>query len=285
MTKQVTLTLKQTPSLPVEVEGINPENVGGKGAQEIQHLLLWCGNRQEELGDYFDVDITTATENNGGRESGLPELILHGDLSRFKRLGQGMSAGKMVIHGSVGFHTGALMRGGILEIHGSAGDWLGAHMEGGLIRVDGDTGHFTGAAYRGSSKGMTGGTILIKGNAGQTLGGGMRRGLIAVGGECGDMPGYGMLAGTILVCGKAGIRAGARMKRGTVILLQPQALLSTFYYDCTYQPHFWEILCTQLAKNGFLMPALSREMFFRRYSGDANEGCRGELLICGDQAV
>lgn len=284
MKKQVTLALKQIPSLPMEAESINPESVCGKTVEEIQRLQLWCGNRQEVVGDYFDVEITSSSESNGSGEKDLPTVTLKGDLSRFKRLGQGMGAGTMVIQESVGFHAGAQMRGGMLVIQGNAGDWLGAHMEGGLIRVEGSAGHFAGAAYRGSSKGMTGGTILIRSNAGQSIGGHMRRGLIAVGGDCEDMPGYGMLAGTVLICGKAGVRAGARMQRGTVILLHKQVLLPTFYYDCTYHPYFWGLLCAELAQDGFLLPSLSQEMFFRRYSGDANEGCKGELLVC-DQAV
>lgn len=285
MKKQVTLLLKQTPSLPVEAESINPQSVSEKGIEEIKHLPLWCGSCQEEVGDYFDVGISADAAKDDSGENNLPELVLKGDLSRFKRLGQGMSTGTMVIQGSVGFHTGAMMRGGTLVVQEDAGDWLGAQMEGGLIKVEGSAGHFAGAAYRGSGKGMTGGTILIKGSAGQMVGGRMRRGLIAVGADCEDMPGYGMLAGTILICGKSGIRVGVRMKRGTVILLRQQTLLPTFYYDCTYQPHFWRVLRTQLSRTGFSLPPSSEKMCFRRYSGDANEGCRGELLICSDQAV
>ncbi len=290
MKTQVTLVLKKTPSLPVEAESINPENTTGKGIQDIKRLPLWCGNRQEEVGDYFDIEITTDAEDNStadqlatdspsNGEDDPAELILKGDLSRFKRLGQGMGAGAMVIQGSVGFHAGASMRGGTLVIQGNAGDWLGAHMVGGLIRVEGSAGHFTGASYRGEKKGMTGGTILIGGNAGQMLGAHMRRGLIAVEGDCEDMPGFGMLAGTVLVRGNAGIRAGAKMQRGTLIFLQPQTLLPTFYYNCTYRPASWMLLYAQLSRAGFSLPASYQEISFRRYSGDANEGGRGEILI------
>jgi formylmethanofuran dehydrogenase subunit C len=292
MKQQITLVLKQAPSLPVEAESINPESFAGKQVQEIKHLPIWCGSCQETVGAYFDVEITASGEKHAapskpafgllgsdGGDNDLPELVLQGDLSRFKRLGQGMRAGTMVIQGSAGFHAGAMMRGGVLLIQGNAGDWLGAHMEGGLIQVEGSAGHFAGAAYRGNSLGMTGGTILIRDNAGQRLGGRMRRGLIAVGGDCDDMPGYCMLAGTIVVCGKAGIRAGVRMKRGTLVLLQPQVLLPTFYYNCAYRPVFWQILCAQLAQAGFAMPPSCGEMLFRRYSGDANEGGRGEVLM------
>lgn len=268
----VTLVLKRVPSFPVEAESLTPENVAGKEVEEIKSLPLWCGNRREEVGDYFNVEI-----ENSGQPA---QLVLKGDLSRFKRLGQGMGAGEMIVWGSVGFHAGALMRGGTLVIKGNAGDWLGAHMEKGLIKVEGSTGNFAGAAYAGKSRGMTGGTILITGNAGQMLGARMRRGLIAIGGDCGDMPGFGMLAGTVLVRGRAGIRAGAKMVRGTVILLQPQVLLPTFYYNCTCRLTTWTLLYKHLNQAGFLLPAAYRDMPFRRYSGDANEGGKGEILIC-----
>ena len=263
----VILVLKRVPSFPVEAESINPENVTGKEVEEIKSLPLWCGNRQEEVGDYFDVEI----ENSGQ----TAQLVLKGDLSQFKRLGQGMGAGEMIVWGSVGFHAGALMRGGTLVIKGDAGDWLGAHMENGLIKVEGSAGNFAGAAYRGKNRGMTGGTILITGNAGQMLGARMRRGLIAIGGDCGDMPGFGMLAGTVLIRGRAGIRAGAKMVRGTVILLQPQVLLPTFYYNCTCRLTTWSLLYKHLNQAGFFLPAPYQDMPFRRYSGDANEGGKG----------
>ncbi|MDR3587967.1 MAG: formylmethanofuran dehydrogenase subunit C [Desulfosporosinus sp.] len=268
----VTLVLKRVPSFPVEAESINPENVTGKEVEEIKSLPLWCGNRQEEVGDYFDVEI-----ENSGQSA---QLVLKGNLSQFKRLGQGMGAGEMIVWGSVGFHAGALMRGGTLVIKGDAGDWLGAHMDNGLIKVEGSAGDFAGGAYRGKNRGMTGGTILITGNAGQMLGARMRRGLIAIGGDCGDMPGFGMLAGTVLVRGRAGIRAGAKMVRGTLILLQPQVLLPTFYYNCICRLTTWSLLYKHLNQAGFFLPVPYQDMLFRRYSGDANEGGKGEILIC-----
>ena len=293
MKMQVTLVLKKLPSLPVEAESINPENVTAKGIKDIENLTLWSGNRQEKVGDYFKVSITPLNETGKagdsalasiapGREAqdGLAKLVVQGDLSRFKRLGQGMTAGEMEIRGSVGFHAGALMRGGKLLIQGDAGDWLGAHMEGGQIRVEGSAGHFVGAAYRGETQGMTGGTILIRERAGQMVGARMRRGVIAIGGDCGDLPGFGMLAGTILIAGTPGRQVGAKMQRGTVIILQPNDLLPTFYYNCTYEPPFWGLLYAHLAHEGFELSSSYQDVLFKRYSGDANEGGRGEILTC-----
>lgn len=280
MKTQITLRLKQQPTIPVEAESITPESISGKDLDEIYCLPLWSGNRQHKLGDYFEVEMTEQREELLQPESNLARIILHGDLSRFKRLGQGMTAGEMQIQGSVGFHTGALMRGGKLQIIGDAGDWLGAHMEGGQITVEGSAGHFIGASYRGLHQGMTGGTILVHGNAGQMLGSRMRGGLIAVGGKCGDVPGFKMLAGTIIVVGSSGIRVGVNMIRGSIILLQPTELLPSFYYNCAYRPEFWGLLYKELQQKNFNLPDSYRGIQFKRYSGDAQEGGKGEILLC-----
>ncbi|MDR3560295.1 MAG: formylmethanofuran dehydrogenase subunit C [Negativicutes bacterium] len=285
MKTQVILSLRKMPVGPVEAESINPEGVTGKDKQEIEALPLLVGNRWEKAGDYFDVAITALEGFKEESGAGSPaDLILQGDLSRFKRLGEGMTAGQMVVEGTAGFHAGAFMSGGTLTIQGNAGDWLGAHMRGGKIVVRGGAGHFIGAAYRGYKLGMTGGTILVAGDVGQMVGARLRRGVIAIGGNCGDMPGFAMGAGTIVIAGTAGLRAGAKMVRGTLILLRPSELLPTFYYNCVYQPPFWGLLYSYLAGEGFELPACSRASDFVRYSGDANEGGRGEILLCQSHA-
>lgn len=282
MNSQITLRLKEEPPLPVEAESISPENLQGKTLAEIRRLPLWSGNRSYRLEDYFEAEISGPANQAGALSRGadLPKVVLEGDLSRFKRLGQEMCAGEMEIQGSVGFHAGAEMRGGILRIKGNSGDWLGAHMEGGQILVEGSAGHFVGAAYRGKTQGMKGGSILIRGNAGQMAGSRMRRGLLAVGGNCGDAAGFKMLAGTLLVAGTSGIRPGSNMLRGTIIFLQPVKLMPTFYYNCSYRPSFWGLLVQALRSKGFALPEWANEASFRRYSGDANQGGKGEILLC-----
>ncbi|WP_258359385.1 formylmethanofuran dehydrogenase subunit C [Moorella sulfitireducens (nom. illeg.)] len=280
MPVRITLFLKQTPPVPVEAESINPESVTAKDRREIEDLPLWVGNSKERVGDYFRVEVEETEAQQDDDNAPLATLHLVGDLSRFKRLGWGMSRGEMLIRGSVGPHTGAFMRGGTLVIQGQAGDWLGAHMQGGKILVQGSAGNFAGAAYRGYKTGMQGGTIIIRDDAGQMLGARMRRGVIAVGGNCGDFAGFGMAAGTVVVRGAPGLRAGAQMRRGTIILLQPGELLPTFYYDCTYGPLFWRLLYNYLQQEGFALPPDYREMSFKRFSGDANEGGKGEILVC-----
>ena len=270
----ITLKLKISPDIPVEAESIIPDNFKDKTAKEICELPVWCGNRQETLGGYFEVNIDADYSGD------LPKIVIQGDLSRFKRIGQGMTGGEIEIQSSIGFHAGSFMKGGQLTIKGNAGDWLGAHMEGGRILVEGSVGNYVAAAHRGMTGGMKGGTILIKGNAGQMLGSRMKGGLIAVGGNCGDLLGFKMAAGTIVVLGNVDIRPGANMVRGTIITFTRPVLLPTFYYNCQYQPLFWKILHEELCKSGFPVGEASRNAVFVRFTGDANAGGKGEILIC-----
>jgi len=283
MTVSVTLTLKADPRVPVEAESLNPDSVAGKSQEEIGNLPLLVGKTWETVADWFEVAMAGGGEDAGPEDAGqsphVPELVLRGDLGRFKRLGEGMARGRMLVEGPVGFHAGARMRGGSLTIHGDAADFLGAHMAGGLLVVRGHAGHYAASAYRGHTQGMTGGTIVITGNAGQMLGARMRRGLIYVLGDSGDVTGFNMKAGTIIVAGTPGARVGARMVRGSVILLGGSApLLPTFCYDCTHEPGFWAPLHKHLDDLGFAPPAGPRTVF-RQYSGDVNEGGRGEVLL------
>jgi formylmethanofuran dehydrogenase subunit C len=277
MTMQVTLSLKETPRVPVEAESLVPEKVLGKDEREIGLLPLLVGNERRTVADWFHVTVSPPASDS--ESNGQADLVLRGDLTRFKRLGEGMSSGRMLVEGPVGFHAGARMSGGSLTICGDAADFLGAHMLGGLIVVRGNAGHYTAAAYRGHKVGMKGGTIIITGNAGQMLGARMRRGLIYVLGDSGDAAGFNMKAGTIIVAGATGVRVGARMVRGTVILLGGQtAMLPTFYYDCTFQPVFWGLYHKYLATLGYA-PQAGPGTAFLRYSGDGNEGGRGEVLV------
>jgi len=281
MNTQIRLTLRTAPDLPVEAEALNPENVFGKNPDEIKSLSLLVGNSKEHVGDHFEVEIiedASADPANAGES--LATLLLVGDLTRFKRLGERMAAGRMVVDGPVGFHAGAHMTGGLLTLLGNAGDYLGAHIRGGRIEVRGSAGHFAGAAYRGYTHGMNGGTIVIHGNAGQMMGARMRRGLVAVRGCCGDGPGFGMKAGTVLVGGLSGVRAGAAMSRGSVILLTPPPeLLPTFLYNCTYRPPIWPLLRAVLAGADFVLPGIGPDAVFDSYCGDLTEGGRGEILV------
>lgn len=262
------LRLKEVPPAPVEAGALVPSTFHGRTRDEIKRLTLLVGNREEPLGEYFDVEPG---------EDGL--LRLEGDLSRFKRVAAGLDGGWVHVVGAVGPHAGAGMRSGQLVVEGTAGDWLGAHMEGGKVMVLGDAGHLVGGAYRGYAVGMRGGLILVSGNVGEMAGAGMRRGVIAVGGRAQDFVGYGMRAGTILVWGGSGARAGSLMRRGTIILFARTELLPTFRYDCLVQPLFWPVLRNYLEQEGFLLPQVTVGARFHRFGGDTNELGKGEILL------
>jgi formylmethanofuran dehydrogenase subunit C len=257
-------------SVPVEVEGVNPDRLRDKTLAEIERLEVFHGNRRLPLAELFRV-------------SGDPSdarIDLDGNLAGVHFIGYGMGDGEIHVHGNAGRHVGGEMTGGRIDVEGDAGDWVGGEMHGGLIYVKGRAGHLIGAAYRGSRQGMSGGTILIGGDVGDEIGSAMRRGVLAVGGSCGDVAGFNMIAGSIFVFGKCGIRIGAGMRRGTIGLFGPEAprLLPTFRLACRYKPLFLRLYAGELARLGFPVDEglLGREMLL--YRGDLVGIGKGEVF-------
>lgn len=269
----LTLNPKNRDTIPIEAEALRPDRLAGKTLTEIKSLKVFHGNREEDLGACFDIAGDSSDEH----------LLLEGDFSRIKHIGQEMVRGRITIDGRVGMHLGAEMRGGEIEVRGDAGDWVGAEMRGGLIRVSGSAGHLVGGSYRGSASGMKGGAIIIGGDAGNEVGCGMRRGVIAVGGKVSDFAGFNMIAGTILVNGGFGIRCGAGMRRGSIIALGPPKdhppLLPSFRFDCEYEPQFLSVYLNQLRKWDFPVESRLLQAKFHRYSGDLVALGKGEVLL------
>jgi formylmethanofuran dehydrogenase subunit C len=264
-------SLRQRSTVPLEVEGINPDVLQGKPLAEIERLEIFQGNVKTPLAEFFRV-------------AGDPGDLVHeweGELAGIHWLGTKMTAGKIIVEGSAGRHIGSEMSGGEIHVLGDASDWVGAEMQGGLIHVRGRAGHLIGSSYRGSAVGMRKGTILIGGHAGNEIGHSMRRGLIAIGGQIGDLAGLNMLAGTILVFGDAGIRHGAGMKRGTLALLGPTnpPMLPTFRRACRYRPEALRLIFAELARLEFAVPPEASELVVDLYNGDFLEGGRGEILL------
>jgi formylmethanofuran dehydrogenase subunit C len=264
----LTLTLHTQPEVPLEAETIAPERFQGMTSAQIAAVALMHGNRQAPLGDFFRVE----GEANG-------ELRIAGDLSRVKLIGATMTRGRIVIEGNAGMHLGAAMSGGEIVVEGNAGDWTGGEMSGGRIVIKGNAGHLVGSALRGSSIGIRGGEIIVHGDAGNEIGSGMRRGLIAIGGDAGDFTGVNMLAGTIVVLGQLGWRTGAGMKRGSIASAHPAELLPTFTYACTYRPIYLRLVLARLRAAG--LPVTDGQLGgrYRRWSGDAVEMNKGEILL------
>jgi formylmethanofuran dehydrogenase subunit C len=265
------LILHTAPEVPLEAEVISPGRLSGLSVAEIAAAPVQHGNRDAKLGDFFRVT---------GKTDG--EIRVEGDLSRVKLIGAGMTGGRIVIEGHAGMHLGAGMAGGEIVVEGNAADWVGPEMSGGRIVVKGNAGHLAGAAVRGSHVGITGGEIIIHGSAGNETGSGMRRGLIAIGGDTGDFTGVNMLAGTIVVLGRLGLRSGAGMKRGSILSLHDAEILPTFSFACTYRPGFVRIYLAYLESLGLPISDAQLSGRYRRYSGDAVEANRGEILLFSD---
>lgn len=265
----VTLYRKESSTIPVEADSICPDRFVGLGPGDIAALPAFYGRRQVTLGDLFDVE-----------GAGADNITVSGDLRHVKKIGHGMSMGRITVTGNVGPHLGAYMSGGEIAVEGDAGDWLGAHMKGGRIRVEGNAGHFVGAAYSGETRGVSGGTIIVGGDVGREVGARMRRGLIVVLGDTGEFAGAHMIAGSVLVFGRLGGRPGAGMKRGTIVAFgEAPELLPTFRYACRFQPTFLRSYLGYLSEKGLSIDPDLMDSSFRRYLGDINDVGRGEILV------
>lgn len=206
---QVTLTIKPRakPFLPIEAEMIIPMNFIGS-----RELFVWEGNKKRRLEDIF----TVRKEGNVNSPENIV-VILRGDTSRVKRVGEYMSSGTIIIEGDIGMHCGNFMRGGNIIIHGNADGWLGREMRAGSILCHGNAGDYCGSGYRGEKRGMRGGKIEVMGNAGDYLGEYLTGGEIHVHGNAGMFAGAEMRGGMLVIDGDARIPA-ANMSKGACIV-------------------------------------------------------------------
>jgi formylmethanofuran dehydrogenase subunit C len=213
-----TLTLKKSyikPHIPVEAEVITPDNFAGKSIEEISQQIIWRGNKELSLSDAFDIQF----DEKPGSDLEQTEIILNGELSKFKRIGQKMTGGKIIINSSIGMHLGFQMKDGMIEVNGNADDFAGANMTGGFIHIKGNAGHYLGGSIRGDWRGMNGGQIKVDGNIGNECGVWMRKGLIEIGGDASMFLGMHLHRGAIIVHGNVTERAGAEMTGGTIVVL------------------------------------------------------------------
>lgn len=264
----ITLHLKRQPTVPLEAEVLSPDVLSVLSNAEIRALTIYHGKRQLPVSEFFDVE--------GERSA---DLVLHGEMSKVRWVGRAMSLGSITIHGTIGMHLGAYMKGGRIEVHGNAGDWIGGEMKNGLIHVHGQAGGQVGAAYRGSLAGMKNGTIIIEGAAGMEVGMRMRRGTIVVGGSTRDFAGLQMKGGTIVLLGGAELRTGAWMNRGTIISLQPLRMMPTFRFSAAGNPTFLNLLAMHLRQFGVELPFRVADGSYRQYTGDISVSHKGEILV------
>jgi formylmethanofuran dehydrogenase subunit C len=277
----LTLTLRAQPAVPLEAEVLTPDRLAGASRAEIEALPVWHGNERTPLGEFFAVSCRQGIPRCGGapRAGEGDDIRVEGDLSRVKRVGAGMTAGRLVIAGDVGLHAGAGMRGGELHVEGDAGDWAGAGMRGGTLVVRGSAGRQLGGVYAGDRAGMRGGEIVVGGDAGAQAGAGLRRGLIAVAGRLGDAAGLRMLAGTIVALGGIGPRAGVGMRRGSIVTMAPATPPATFVFSTVYRPPYLNLYLRRLRALGLAVSDAQLGGRYARWCGDVLELRRGEILI------
>lgn len=267
----VTLRLRESTTIPIEGDSVTPDNFVGRSQAEIEQLPAFYGRRQVTLGELFTVE--------GGDSQ---NIVLEGDLSHVKHIGQGMSYGRITVRSDAGPHLGAQMRGGELVVHGSVGAWAGAQMSGGKIRVRGDAGPMLGAAYTGEKLGMRGGVIIVDGDVGPRAGERMRRGIIIAQGDLGDFAGVRMIAGSLFTLGQLGARPGAGMKRGTILTMEglTGGVLPTFRPSCICEsPVFLRYYLRRLRAWGLPVADDWIAGRYRRYTGDANTIGKGEIFV------
>jgi formylmethanofuran dehydrogenase subunit C len=218
---EILLNSKGKIGIMVEAEVISPDRFAGKSKEEIECLIVWQGPEQIPLSEFFDVQVSQSTSSQASPSSAPAspadtKIIIEGDVSRVKRIGEAMKAGYIEIRGSAGMHTGAEMAGGSILVGGDVGSWSGREMKGGLMHIAGSCGDHVGCAYRGSWRGMTGGQIKIDGNAKSQLGGGLVGGQIEVSGNVDNFCGIRQSGGRIIVKGSAIRAVGAEMNGGTI---------------------------------------------------------------------
>jgi formylmethanofuran dehydrogenase subunit C len=219
----ITLTPLRKFDVPIQAACINPDVFKGKDTAEIANLPVTEGNQQLKLCSLFEIKEDNAE---------TPTITINGDVSKVKRIGQGMKTGEIVINGDVGMHTGEKMLGGKITINGNAGGWTGSEMKGGTIEIHGDGGNYVASPYRGSSTGMRGGLITVDGQVGTDVGCYLHGGVLKIMGGAGRFLGYHMSDGTILVDKQSDTRAGACMTGGKIVITGTiEEVMPTFTID------------------------------------------------------
>ena len=247
---------------PVAAECISPDVFEGKTLSEIEALPVREGNKQRKLGELFKVE-----EAEKGDQAEDTVIVIHGDVTKVRRIGARMTKGEITVNGNVGMHLGEGMRGGRITIHGDSGGWAGSMMKGGTIEIHGNASDYLGAPYRGSNEGLRGGKIIVFGNVGNEAGAHMKKGTIKVYGNAGQFLGFRMRDGTIYVQKDCGDRAGACMVNGKIVIGGfMESVLPTFTIDSIKQK-------VKIEENETV------EGPFYLFLGDLSESSNGKLYV------
>jgi len=207
----VTIKPKKDITISVEAENISPDKFAGKSEKDIQSLEVYLGNHKTTLGELFSIKV------EGSGAAADTKIVMEGNFSRVKRIGEGMTAGLIMIKGNVDMHLGAKMSGGKITLSGNADSWAGREMKGGELIIEGNARYYLGAGYRGETCGMRGGKITVMGSALDFLGEHMCGGEIIVKGNAGILAGISNNGGKIVIEGNTS-RPGSEMAKGTIIV-------------------------------------------------------------------
>lgn len=211
--KVISLVMTKKSSIALEFDNILPELLFDKSLNEIQETVIYRGNKEEHLSQYFNVELEGECDKKDECT-----IVIDGDLSRVKRIGFAMSCGKIIANSDVDFHVGACMSGGHIIVNGDAESYAGREMTGGLLEIKGSVKEFCGSSYAGEWRGMSGGQIIVYQNAGKQLADYMIGGNIHIKGNCDILAGVHMSGGIIQIDGDVNQWIGGQMKKGLVIL-------------------------------------------------------------------
>lgn len=222
--KEVILKLREVPKTGLEAECIIPENFAGSSSDEISNITVFLGNKKRKISDFFEISGEIAKDKEKQR------IILEGNLSKVKRIGEYMNGGEILINGSIGIHLGEFMQSGKITVMGNANSWIGTSMAGGEILIEGNAQDYIGCAKRGENKGMKGGRIIINGNTGTEIGSYLVRGEIMIKGMAESFVSSYAKGGKITVGKISKNRIGYLMKTGEIFVLDSDFIVP-FYFN------------------------------------------------------
>ncbi len=214
---EIKMKLKKDLEFPLEAESISTDNFAGKSIDDIKNLVVYYGVEEFTLGDFFDISGSNGELND-------LKIIIDGDTSNVKRIGEKMTGGEILVNGSVGMHVGNYMSGGKITVNGNADDWAGAMLKGGELEIKGDAGNYVGSAYRGFWQGTSNGVIRVKGKVGiesmlwARSSKGAKQFPFLYCGSAGQFLGIHSHGATIIVEGDCDRCAGADQAWGTIII-------------------------------------------------------------------
>jgi formylmethanofuran dehydrogenase subunit C len=266
----VVLTLMERPDQRLDLSPLVPHRLATLTAVDIANTEVQTTRNRVRLGDVFRIQM------------GDPQFIrIEGECDRLDLVGANMSAGEIVVNGSVGNQAGRLMSGGRLIIKGNVGPWAASGMVGGHIEILGSTGDRLGGPLAGEMAGMRGGIVIVRGNVGERAGDRMRRGTILVEGDAGRAAGARMIAGTLMVRGQCGALPGYLMRRGTIVLGSGTEALSPTFIDCGRHELVAARLLAAFVRTYGERFALMLGGTMRRFAGDMAVLGKGEILATG----